>query len=319
MGLGIVCFIGSLVVSIICFLLYISGTNRARQTERAEGLSTHKVKNGTITMGGIFFIVIPCTSISFLILQKVITYNNKLLLVLLSFFLLGIVGFIDDYLKIIRKKNEGLNPQLKLILQISVATLLFALYVYYGYDTHIHFNSYTIDFKSLYGMLILLYIVGYSNAVNLTDGIDGLSGGVSVIVLLALLVIAISKSQEEVALFIVIVLASLIAYLLFNWPKAFLFMGDTGSLALGGLVAMLSIVLHEEMLFIIFSIPFIIETLSVMLQVMYYKMTRKRLFKMAPFHHHLELCGLKEKQVLYVFYSIAIISCLLGLWIGGFI
>lgn len=287
------------IVSIFCYSFYIRIFKKISQYEREEGLRSHKVKNGTITMGGIIFALIP---------PLFIIYDQKVFNIVLTVSLFSVIGLIDDFLIVIKKNNTGIKPSIKLLLEVLIAAISFYLFLDLKFMTTIHIFNYELDIKWLYGLLILLILTSSTNAFNLTDGIDGLCSGLSLIISFGFLYIAYIKNEMLIFYMIICYMIPLFVFWCFNFPKAFLFMGDTGSLFLGAFYAMLSIYLDCIIPFIFMSLIFIFETISVILQVFYFKKTNgKRLFKMAPFHHHLELCGFKEYQIDFLLYFIQII------------
>lgn len=294
---------------------------KASQTVREEGPKTHLKKNGTPTMGGIVIILTIVISmflsmcVYHTMYQIRFSFYEIFLLVfpLISF---GLIGFIDDYLIVVKKNNKGLSPLKKLLLQIGFASVYFFIYLEAGFSTTISLFNLSFDFKWFYGIVILLIIVSSSNAVNLTDGLDGLSSGLLVIAFLSFMVLA--KDNKNVSLFCLVIVGALIAFLFFNYYPSKIMMGDTGSLALGATLGSVAILLKCELLLLIIGFVFVMETLSVILQVSYYKKTRgKRLFKMTPLHHHFELSGMKETNVVLMFYAIGLLFGVLGLYIGG--
>ena len=237
-----------------------------------------------------------------------------LLLTLVGF---GAIGFVDDFIIVVRKNNEGLKPKQKLLAQLVLAAVFFYLFLKSGYSTELSFfNLFNINLYWVYGLFILFWMVGFSNAVNLTDGLDGLCGGVSVITFGTFGMIAIAQQQVGIALFCFAVVGALFGFLVFNLNPAKVFMGDTGSLALGAAIAAVSILLKQELLLVIVGLVYVIETLSVIIQVAYYKRTQKRIFKMAPIHHHFELCGWSEWKVVTFLWAIALICGVIGLLIA---
>lgn len=287
-------------LSTFLYACYIKKFKKARQYEREDGLPSHQHKTGTITMGGIIFVVLPL----FFIL-----YDPKTINISLTMLFYGVLGFIDDILITIKHNNKGIPPTLKLILQIIIAAISFILYLQSDLPTLLDFKFFKIEVKWVYGLFLLGLLSASTNAFNLTDGVDGLCAGLSILLSFAFMYIAIQKREYSIFYMVLCVTIVLFIFWCFNLPKAFLFMGDTGSLALGAFYAMLGLYLNSLIGFILMASIFIFETLSVILQVVYFKRTHgKRLFKMAPFHHHLEACGLKEIQIDLLFY---IIECLL--------
>lgn len=286
------------------------------QSIREEGPQSHMKKQGTPTMGGVIFllsIVIATFGVS-IYNQQFTVQSVVLLIVLLGF---GIVGFLDDGLKIIFKRNLGLTSIQKLIAQIIISVVAF--FLIYGARNTIGFNfDLSIPYTDillplgivLYLIFLVFWLVGFSNAVNLTDGLDGLVSGNGAIAFAAFGVIAFVQDQFDIALFAFAVTGSLLGFLIFNKNPAKVFMGDTGSLALGGALGMLSILTHHELLLLIIGLVFVIETASVMLQVGSFKLRGKRIFKMAPIHHHFELSGWSEWRVVITFWLVGLICAL---------
>lgn len=286
-------------LSVFLYTLYIRYFKKIRQYEREEGLESHKSKTGTITMGGIIFVVLPLFFIF---------YDVKTLNIAITIFLYGLIGFIDDLLIIIKHNNKGIPPTLKLLLQVLIAGISFFLYMNSNMPTSITLFHISIDIKWVYGLLMLFLLTSSTNAFNLTDGVDGLCSGLSLLLSIAFLYISYKKNELSIFYMILCIMVPLFIFWCFNYPKAFLFMGDTGSLFLGAFYAMLALYLDCLIPFIFMGALFIFETLSVILQVYYFKKTKgKRLFKMAPFHHHLEALGIKEVYVDLIFYFIQII------------
>ncbi len=285
-------------LSVFLYTLYIRYFKRIKQYEREEGLASHKSKTGTITMGGIIFVVLP---------MFFLFYDSKTLNIAITIFLYGLLGFADDLLIILKHNNKGIPPSLKLLLQVLIAGVSFFLYLQSGMATEVQLFGFRIDIKWIYGLLMLLILTSSTNAFNLTDGVDGLCSGLSLLLSLGFLYISYKKQEFSIFYMILCIMIPLFIFWCFNYPKAFLFMGDTGSLFLGAFYAMLALYLDCILPFMLMGALFIFETLSVILQVGYFKKTKgKRLFKMAPFHHHLEACGIKEIYVDLIFYAIQI-------------
>lgn len=279
------------------------------QSIREEGPESHMKKAGTPTMGGLIFmtaIVISTLAISF----YTDLFTTQTLVLLLVFVGFGAVGFLDDFIKVVMKRNLGLTSLQKLIGQIVLSVAAFFLLQLGPFDTTvgIPFTNWTIDLGILYVLFIIFWLVGFSNAVNLSDGLDGLVSGTASVAFAAFGILAVLYGQYDSALFAFAVTGALLGFLLFNKNPAKIFMGDTGSLALGGALAMLSIILKQELLLLVIGIIFVVETLSVILQVISFKTTGKRIFKMSPIHHHFELSGWSEQKVVYVFWTVGFIA-----------
>lgn len=290
------------------------------QSIRGEGPSSHLKKNGTPTMGGVaIFISTLILWIIFLIFNFKNKYLqfNQILLLIVSFCGFALIGFIDDYLIIKKKTNIGLLPKYKFFLQLVVSAICYLIILDIKKSSEINFFKVNIDLKFIYGILLLITYTGFTNATNLTDGLDGLLSGSFIIILTGISFIAFINKNYSILYFTISLIISIIAFLCFNLPVASIFMGDTGSLAFGGVFVSLFILLKLDILIFIFGILYIIETLSVMLQVWFFKKTNgKRLFKMTPFHHHLELLGLKDYQINIIFWFITLVATLLGVYLG---
>ena len=283
------------------------------QSIREEGPQSHMKKAGTPTMGGILFLlsIIVTTIACGLIFDVFTTQTVVLLLVFVGF---GIIGFLDDGIKVIFKRNLGLKSLQKLIGQIVIAIAAFLLLRLGTFDTAIAipFTEWQVDLGVLYIAFLIFWLVGFSNAVNLTDGLDGLVAGTASIAFAAFGVLALFNEQADIALFAFAVTGALLGFLIFNANPAKVFMGDTGSLALGGALAMLSVLVKQEILLLLIGLVFVIETLSVILQVGSFKLRKKRIFKMSPIHHHFELSGWSEWKVVLVFWSTGLVMALIA-------
>lgn len=287
------------------------------QTEREEGLASHKKKNGTPTMGGLAFIIVP--TLVYVVCSFFTPFKLDLntIVILLAFVGYGVVGFIDDYIIVVQKNNEGLKPLHKFLLQSILAVVFFFLYrTNSTTDIWIPIFDVTIDLSWFYFILVFLMFTAETNAVNLTDGLDGLCAGQMVIALVPFAIFAFIQGLNNVACLICLVIFALLGYLKFNKHPAKIFMGDTGSLALGGFIAAVAMVLKQEVLLIIIGFVFVAEVCSVIIQVTYYKKTHKRIFKMAPLHHHFEMCGWSEEKVVNRFRLVGVILAVLGLVLG---
>ena len=282
------------------------------QSIRAEGPKSHQKKSGTPTMGGIFLIagIVAAT----LIMAE---WNTEIFLAL--FILLGhfILGFVDDYLKVVRKHNQGLLARYKLagqILIVIVTTFVASeLLTDFSPTIWIPIVDIAIDAGSFYLLFMLIVMVGASNAVNLTDGLDGLASGCMAIAASCYAVICILTGHEDLAIFCAATVGACIGFLKFNFHPAKVFMGDTGSLALGGAFAAVGILTRTEILLAIVGFVFVCEALSVILQVISFKTTGQRIFRMSPLHHHFELGGWSEIKVVFVFWTVGLIFGVLGL------
>ena len=291
------------------------------QIERDDGPQSHLKKQGTPTMGGIIIIITMILVVigTYIYLSTIgeTDIAHKLLPILLLTIGFGLIGFIDDFKKLVLKNTEGLKPSYKMIglLIISVA---YVIYLVYGLK--IETQTYIPIIKTYINMPVFVYIpfaivviLGATNAVNLTDGIDGLSSSVCAIIITCLAIIGISLQLYEVSIFASIVIGAVLGFLMFNIHPAKVFMGDTGSLMLGGVISGLALYLEMPLLLLVIALIPVLETISVMIQVVYFKKTGKRFFKMAPLHHHFELSGWKENKVVVVFSVATLILCIIGL------
>ncbi|QQD85792.1 MULTISPECIES: phospho-N-acetylmuramoyl-pentapeptide-transferase [Jeotgalicoccus] len=288
------------------------------QTIREEGPESHLVKTGTPTMGGLSFISV--TVVLSIIGLFFVDDVYKLLVLIIVTLGFGLIGFVDDYIIVVKKNNAGLSSKQKFIFQILVAIIIYIIMINWIPDIDAGIRIPGTDFLIPLGVFfvvwIVFWLVGFSNAVNLTDGLDGLSTGTSIIAFGSFLVISLILGEMEIALFLFILIGGLIGFLIYNKYPAKLFMGDTGSLALGGIIAIVSIMLNNSLLLLLIGLVFVIETLSVMMQVTSYKLTGKRIFKMTPIHHHFELSGWNEWKIVIVFWSFGLICGVIGVILG---
>ncbi len=282
----------------------------AGQSIREDGPKSHMVKSGTPTIGGLIFLFSA-------IITTLLTGNFKVsvFMILFSTLAFGAVGFIDDYIKVVMKRNLGLRAYQKLFLQILTAVILI-IYQYnskhMGTDLYIPFLK---DYRSIgvfYIPFIIFVIVGTVNSVNLTDGLDGLSTSVTIICLLFFNVVAVKFQRFEIAAFSLVLAGALIGFLFFNKYPAKVFMGDTGSLALGGAISAIALLLNVPLILPIAGGIYFIETLSVIIQVVSFKTRGKRVFLMSPLHHHFEQKGWHEKKIVAVFSLVELILCIIS-------
>ncbi|AMN36366.1 phospho-N-acetylmuramoyl-pentapeptide-transferase [Clostridium perfringens] len=279
------------------------------QNIRQEGPKSHLKKAGTPTIGGLIFIF--ATIITMFIMVR--NPTDEAMIALYSFVGFGFVGFLDDLLKIIKKKNEGLTSGQKMILLLIVSGFLtWYAYKYIGTSINIPFLNGQINLGLFYIPAAMFYFAGVTNAVNLTDGLDGLATSVTVLVTTFLGIISYNLGHISLAIFCVALAGALLAFLRFNAFPARVFMGDTGSLALGGAVAMVALILKMPLILVLIGIIYVIETLSVILQVASFKLTGKRIFKMAPIHHHFEQLGWSETKIVSVFSIITVVFCFIA-------
>ncbi|SDQ62954.1 Phospho-N-acetylmuramoyl-pentapeptide-transferase [Virgibacillus subterraneus] len=289
------------------------------QSIRDEGPQSHIKKTGTPTMGGIM-IVISVTATSIIMVSKFSSGSIGYELWLLIFVLVGygFLGFLDDFIKVAMKRNLGLTSKQKMLGQLIIALVFYFIIQYNGFATYIHIPGTAIQWELGWGyaLLIIFMLVGASNAVNLTDGLDGLLAGTAAIAFGAFGILAwYGFPQSEVTIFSLAVVGALLGFLVFNAHPAKVFMGDTGSLALGGSIAAIAILTKLEIILVIIGGVFVIETLSVIIQVISFKTTGKRVFKMSPLHHHYELLGWSEWRVVTTFWLVGLIFAALGIYI----
>lgn len=285
----------------------------------------HKKKIGTPTMGGFIFIIPSFITLFILLVMGKIKISYNLLILVFTIIGYTFIGFIDDYLIIKRNNNKGLTERQKLFLQIFVAIIFFYLFMKAGNEPLLWIHSLSIkyDIGWLYGLFILFVLVASSNAVNLTDGLDGLAGGLSLIAYLTFGVISWMagwlEGYEEIAIYSFILVGSILGFLVYNVSPAKVFMGDTGSLPLGAGLGSIAILTRHELLLVLIGITFVIETVSCILQIIYYKLTHKRLFPMTPIHHTFEKIGWNERDIVKLFWIVglfaAMISIVYGVWI----
>lgn len=288
------------------------------QAIREEGPQSHMHKKGTPTMGGISFIIAIVISliVAMFLDSSNIQYYILFIYTTISF---SIIGYIDDMLIVVKKKNDGLAPRKKLMLQIIFSVIFYILVTFIYKDVnyiHIPVFDYNLNISYFYIIFLVFWQTGFSNAVNLTDGLDGLATSVTIITTSTFALLAYKENNFPVLVFCLTIVGALIGFLLFNRNPAKIFMGDTGSLALGGILAAISVILHKEVAFLFIGLVYILETLSVIIQVAYFKKTGKRIFKMSPLHHHFELSGYGEVKTVYIFVIIAVISSAIGYFVG---
>lgn len=317
-NIGIV-IITAFIISVVLTKLEIPILRaKAGQNIREDGPESHLSKAGTPSMGGIAIIIgaIVAAAGAGLIWGE---NPSDLLIILFVFIGFGLIGFFDDYLKVIKKNNLGLRAYQKFGLQIIISVAL-AVYLanYSDGSTYVYIPvaDIYVDFGIWYIPFIVFVMLAMTNAVNLTDGLDGLASGATALVTLFFSVVGMTYGLAAGSYFCAAVCGGCLGFLVFNKNPAKIFMGDTGSLALGGGLAAAAIVMKMELLLPVAGLLYVIEALSVVLQVGYFKLTKgKRLFKMAPIHHHFEKCGFKEIQVVVAFWIFTVICCVIGLGI----
>jgi len=308
----------SFVVSLIfgAIILHVLKQIQVGQHVREDGPESHLKKEGTPSMGGLIFLA----TIAFMTILMAIQYSNargSLILLLVTTLLYGAIGFMDDYIKVVKKRSIGLYAWQKVILLLAVS----GLFVYYiveimklGTETYIPLVKQFVDLGYyVFIPFAILVLMSTTNVVNITDGLDGLATGIVVIIMAFFTMVGIAIDSKEIIIFSSIVTGSCLGFLVYNVNPAKVFMGDTGSLALGGAIGALSLMVQMPILLIVVAGVCVFEALSDIIQVVYYKTSGgKRVFKMAPFHHHLELCGWSEKKIVWTFWGITVALCAIG-------
>lgn len=320
MLMSILAGISAFVLTVIGIPAFIRFYRKAQITgqQMHEDVKQHQAKAGTPTMGGIVFLITGVL-VSFVLALLSNQLTNNVGMILFILVLYGLVGFLDDFLKVFRKINEGLNPKQKLLLQL-VGGVVFYFFYERGGDM-LNVFGFPLHLGVFYIFFALFWLIGFSNAVNLTDGIDGLASISVVISLSAYGVIAYVQNQLDILLVILAMIGGLLGFFVFNHKPAKVFMGDVGSLALGGMLAAISMALHQEWTLLLIGLVYVFETTSVMMQVTYFKLTGgKRIFRMTPVHHHFELGGFSGKgqswsewKVDFFFWGVGLVASLLAL------
>lgn len=294
------------------FINYFRSRNEG-QMIREEGPSWHQKKSGTPTMGGLIFIAatIITSLVVGIIFNEVNTHLMMLLFVLLEF---GLIGCWDDSIKLLKRQNEGFKAWQKLLGQIIGALIFFFAISGTGFALQLTIPGIGIwHLGGFYALFIVFWLTGFSNAVNLSDGLDGLVAGLSTIAFGTYAIIAAKQHNSAVMIFCLAIVGAMLAFLVFNHKPAKVFMGDMGSLALGGALAAVSILLNQELSLLLVGIVFVLETLSVILQVASFRLTGHRIFKMSPIHHHFEMLGWSEWKVDIVFWIVGLIGSIITL------
>ncbi|CAI55050.1 Phospho-N-acetylmuramoyl-pentapeptide-transferase [Latilactobacillus sakei subsp. sakei 23K] len=297
------------VITVIFMPLFIGYLRfkKEGQTIRDEGPKWHAKKNGTPTMGGLVFIVAAVIS-SIWVAIWLQQLTNSLWIALFILVLYGLLGFSDDFIKVFKKQNLGLRAWQKLAGQILGGAVFLAVYFHEGFSHALNIPLIgTISSSWFFSLFVIVWLVGFSNAVNLADGIDGLVAGLAIVSFATYTIIAFRQNRIDVAIFGLTIIGGLIGFLIFNHKPAQIFMGDVGSLALGGALAAMSILLHREFSLLLIGLVYVIETASVMLQVASFKLFHKRIFKMSPIHHHFEMSGWSEWRIDISFWVFSII------------
>ena len=313
----------SFFATIILGILTIPVLQRLKvgQSEREDGPKSHLKKSGTPTMGGVFMAlsIIGASIVAFIhYIGKEPEVGKKLIPLIIAVIGFGVIGFIDDYKKVVLRNTDGLKPRAKM-LGLLIISIFYVIYISkilgLGTTIIIPFLKINVNLPLLiYIPFTIFVILGTTNAVNLTDGVDGLATSVTLVIMTTITVIAIIFNVKEIIILGSIVCGTCLGFLIFNLNKAKVFMGDTGSLLLGGVVSCTAIYLKMPLILIILAAVPVVETLSVIIQVAYYKKTKKRIFKMTPIHHHFELSGWRENKIVTVFSVVTIVLCIIGLF-----
>lgn len=315
------------ILAIICGLVLIPilKKKQVKQSVSVFLKEKHKKKEGTPTMGGFIFIIPTLITVFLLLITNKMEFSTNLFIILFVFVAYALLGFLDDYLIIKRRNNIGLTELQKLFGQLVIALIFFYLFMKSGRDAvlHVYTLGIYIDMKWFYGIFLLFILVASSNAVNITDGLDGLAGGLSLIAFLALGLISWNSTwasgYQDIAIFCFVLVGSLLGFLFFNTHPARIFMGDTGSLALGATMASIAIITSHEVTFIIIAGVFIIETLVCIIQTASIMYSGKKIFLMTPLHHHFEKLGWHERDIVKMFWVIGLILAMCGVMFGVWI
>ena len=309
---SILCLMMGFILSIILGIIIVPffKKNHIGQKVSKKLNARHLLKEGTPTMGGFIFIISTLLIIVFLFLNKNIKFSYNFLIIIITFVFYGFLGFLDDFLKVKLHNNKGLSIILKFFLELIICIIFFLLFLINGNNTIVNFYLFTIDLKIFYGFLILFMVTGCANAVNITDGLDGLAAGLCTIAFISYGIIAFNSpyiiGNDEIAIFCFTLSGSLLGFLTFNFYPAKIFMGDLGSLALGGVLSAVAITLKNEISLVIIGLVFIIETLSSFIQIISIRYFHKKIFLKSPLHHHFEMLGYKETDIIKMFYAVGI-------------
>lgn len=323
---GVLAIMIGFIISIICGVILVPLLKKfkASQTLSTYLFKKHKDKEGTPTMGGLIFIIPTLISVIILILCNKIEFSANLFIVLFVFLSYALLGFIDDFLIIKRKNNIGLTEFQKLAGQIVIALIFFLIYMKSGAKPVLEVYTFGIEIHLgwFYGIFLLFMLVASSNAVNITDGLDGLAGGLSLIAFLTFALISANspaiEGTSDISVFCFVLVGALIGFLAFNSRPAKVFMGDTGSLALGATLATIAIITKHELTFVLVAGVFVFETLVCIIQIVSMVYFHKKVFLMTPFHHHLEKLGWNERDIVIVFLCVGLLlsmaAIVFGVW-----
>lgn len=297
-----------IVIGLMPFIIKYFQEKQLGQMTREEGPSWHNSKSGTPTMGGVAFILANLLTIVLASLLK-ININTDTWLLTIVFILYGMIGFVDDFIKLIMKRNLGLTSKQKFLAQVVIGIVFYIVLLVIGFENQLNiFFVEKMPLSLLYGIFATFWLVGFSNATNLTDGIDGLMAVTGMIAYSTYAYIAFIQNRLGIFAFAISVVGGLLGFFIFNKKPAKIFMGDVGSLALGAGLAAMSIMLNIEWTLLFIGIIFVIETASVILQVVYFQKTGKRIFRMSPIHHHFEMVGWSEWKIVIVFGLLGVIG-----------
>ena len=282
----------------------------------------HLKKDGTPTIGGLIFIIPTILIMLILYLRGSIEFNSNLIILIFVFLAYGALGFIDDFLKVKYHNNDGLSIGVKFLLQTAIAVVFYIIYRNNGGDSNLVISSLGINVSLgwVFGLFILLVLVGTTNAVNISDGLDGLAGGLSVVAIMAYGVIAWGSKwisgYQEIAIFAFVLCGAILGFLVFNTHPAKVFMGDTGSLALGGALATIAILTKHELSLLLIGGVFVVETLSSAIQIIAIRKFHKKIFLKAPLHHHFEELGWEETDIVKLFWVVGLFLAMIGIIYG---
>lgn len=312
------------VIAIVIGLMIIPVLKQLKAGQSVSRLinKRHLKKEGTPTIGGLIFIIPPIIALVLLALRGSLSISYNLIIVLFVFLAYAVLGFVDDFLKIKYHNNKGLSTITKLVAQLLIAVVFYTIYKHGGGSTVLEVSLFGVKWELgwFYGLFILFLLVGTTNAVNITDGLDGLCGGLSVMAFLAYGVISWGSDwilgYEGLAIFSFVLVGSILGFLLFNSHPARVFMGDTGSLALGGALATIAILTHHELSLALIGGVFVIETLSSLIQIISIRKFNKKVFLKAPIHHHFEELGWSETDIVKVFWTIGFLLAMFGVVYG---
>lgn len=310
----------AIIIETILYSLFIKVFKKQKigQSIRKEGPKSHINKKGTPTMGGLIFgiLILIGYILSLLLIEESISIYPTLVIII-TILGYGILGFLDDYLIVVKHNNEGVPAKIKFIIQVIIAVIIFFILLNNNHSTIINIFGFKFDFIFIYGLFIVFFIAGTTNAVNLTDGLDGLASGTIITILIGTSIYAYYIGYVNIVVLSVISIIFIIGFMFYNIHPAKIFMGNTGSMILGALIAIIFIILKIEFLLLIMGLVLVIETLSDIIQVLYFKISKgRRVFKMAPLHHHFELCGYSEWQIDLIFWMFSLVMSLIGVIIG---